>query len=170
MNDNSIPITSARTNREEEAQPTEVEPAAIADEPATRPAEPKSEAETGQVSIAIKQSKEQADPSNRELAAKSDYTPRYETPSRRSASLRPGSFNPLAWLADGVTGAIEEVRHNDLGLSQDFWMHLYATRREGLLTAKAFVESLIEKVESKAAQQEDRQQRRDRRGSVNIDF
>ncbi len=109
-------------------------------------------------------------PNERELAAKSHYAPRYETPSRRPADSRSASFSPLAWMADGVTGAIEEVRHNDLGLSQDFWKHLYAVRRESLLTAQALVESLIAKVETKAEEQEQRAKQRERRGSVNIDF
>ena len=62
------------------------------------------------------------------------------------------------------------MRHNDLGLSQAFWTHLYAVRRESLLTARALVESLIARVESKTEQQEDRKQRRERRGGVDIEF
>ena len=123
----------------------------------------------GQVTLAVKVTKKRQ-PTQRDVAAKADYAPRYSTPMRRPAAKRPASFNPLAWVADGVTGAIEEVRHNDLGLSQDFWTHLYAVRRESLLTAQALVESLIAKVEGKGDEQEERKQRRERRGSVDIDF
>lgn len=123
----------------------------------------------GKVTRAVKVTKKQP-PTARDVAAKADYAPRNSMPARRPAAKRPASFNPLAWVADGVTGAIEEVRHNDLGLSQDFWTHLYAVRRESLLTARALVESLIAKVEGKDDEQEARKQRRERRGSVDIDF
>ncbi len=123
-----------------------------------------------QVVLAVKVTKKERSPTKRDMASKGRYASRYENPTRRPASIRSASFNPLAWVTDGVTGAIEEVRHNDLGLSQEFWKHLYAVRKEGLLTAQALVESLIAKVESKSEQQEDRKQRRDRRGNVDIDF
>ena len=106
----------------------------------------------------------------RDSAAAAEYKPRYSTPTRRPADKRPASFSPVAWMADGISGAIEEARHNDLGLSKDFWTHLYAVRRESLLTARALVESLIAMVESKGDEQEEREQRRERRGSVIIDF
>lgn len=106
----------------------------------------------------------------RQLAGEQSYTPRYETPARKSSAERPNSFNPLAWLADGVTGVVEEVRHNDLGLSQEFWTHLYAVRRESLLTAQALVNSLIAWSEGPADKQAERQQQRERRGNVEIKF
>lgn len=152
-----------------EVEPVEPEKIHVQGPAAEGEAEDEDEVQ-GQVMLAVKVTKKQRTPSERDLAAKADYAPRYSTPTRRPAERRPASFNPLAWMADGVSGAIEEVRHNDLGLSQEFWTHLYAVRRESLLTARALVESLIAKVESKGDQQEDRAQRRQRRGSVNIDF
>ena len=119
---------------------------------------------------AVEVTKKKRTPTKHDIASKVKYVSKYETPSRRPASIRSASFNPLAWVADGVTGAIEEVKHNDLGLSQEFWKHLYAVRREGLLTAQALVESLIAKVESKSEQQNDRKKRRERRGNIDIDF
>jgi hypothetical protein len=107
---------------------------------------------------------------NRQRAAEVDYTPQYETPSRRPSEKRPDSFNPFAWAAAGVAGVMEEVRHNDLGLSEQFWVHLNATRREGLLTAQALLRSLLVIAESKTEQEKDRQVRRERRGDVKIDF
>lgn len=111
-----------------------------------------------------------AEKSARQLAAEDSYSPRYETPTRKPGEERPNAFNPLAWLADGVTGAVEEIRHNDLGLSQEFWTHLYAVRRESLLTAQAFVNSLLTWSESAGDKQAARQQQRERRGNVEIKF
>jgi hypothetical protein len=111
-----------------------------------------------------------AEKTARQLAAEQEYTPRYETPARKPGAERPNSFNPLAWLADGVTGVVEEVRHNDLGLSQEFWTHLYAARRESLMTAQAFVNSLLAWSESAGDKQAERQQQRERRGNVQIKF
>ena len=154
----TIPISSGRTSVKANSE---------------TPKAATSEASAGKAERAASKSssaKDERKPSQRDSAAQAKYSPRYETPSRRPAESRPTSFNPLAWVADGVTGAIEEARHNDLGLSQDFWKHLYAVRRESLLTAQALVESLIAKVESKADEQEQRAQQRQRRGSVDIDF
>lgn len=109
-------------------------------------------------------------PSARQRAAQNEYTPRYQQPGRAPAEERAAAFNALAWLADGLTGAIEEARHSDLGLSQEFWTHLYAVRRESLLAAQALIESLLAKTECKTEQQEEAEQRRARRGGVDIDF
>lgn len=109
-------------------------------------------------------------PNARQRAAQSEYAPRYEQPDRTPAGERTAAFNALAWLADGLTGAIEEARHSDLGLSQEFWTHLYAVRRESLLAAKALVESLLAKTECETEQQQETEQRRARRGGVDIDF
>jgi len=109
-------------------------------------------------------------PSARQRVAQSEYTPRYEQPGRLPAEERTAAFNALAWLADGLTGAIEEARHSDLGLSQEFWTHLYAVRRESLLTAQALIESLLARTECKTEQEQETEQRRARRGGVNIDF
>jgi hypothetical protein len=55
-------------------------------------------------------------------------------------------------------------------LSQDFWTHLYAVRRESLLTAQALVDSLLAWSESAGDKQAERQQQRERRGNVQIKF
>lgn len=109
-------------------------------------------------------------PNARQRAAHAAYTPRYEKPGRTPAEERAAAFNALAWLADGLTGAIEEARHSDLGLSQEFWTHLYAVRRESLLVAKALIESLLAQIEGKAEQEQESEERRARRGGVDIDF
>lgn len=174
--DNNIPVTGSRSG--DEAQPAPepapgeiepVQPETIHVEMAAEETEDAGEVE-GQVTLAVKVTRKQRSPTKRDAAAVAEYAPRYSTPARRPAAKRAASFNPIAWVADGLTGAIEEVRHNDLGLSEEFWTHLYAVRRESLLTAQALVESLIARLESKGDQQEDRKQRRERRGSVDIDF
>jgi hypothetical protein len=109
-------------------------------------------------------------PSARDRAAASDYAPRYETPPRRPADDRAAAFNPLIWLADGITGFIEEARHNDLGLSEEFWTHVYAVRRESLLAAQALIESLLEQTEGQAGKEQESEPRRARRGGVDIEF
>lgn len=106
--------------------------------------------------------------SARQRAAAADYTPDYETPPRKSAADRPGAFNPLAWLVEGATGFVEEARHGDLGLSEDFWKHFYATRRESLLTARALIDSLLEQTEREAQKAKDRAARQKRRGTISI--
>jgi hypothetical protein len=177
---NKIPVTGAKRTKVSEAAEAEAAEAEAVDvetaatmpdtEPGADAMQEEPEPVESQVVLAVKVTKKPRTPSKRDLAAQEEYTPRYETPARKPAAERPASFNPLAWVADGVTGAIEEVRHNDLGLSQAFWTHLYAVRRESLLTAQALVESLLAHVESQSEQQEDRKQRRERRGGVDIDF
>lgn len=107
--------------------------------------------------------------SARTRAAERDYRPDYEEPSRKPASDRENSFNSLAWLLEGATGLFEELRHNDLGLPEEFWVHAYAARRESLLALRAVLDDMIEKSSQEAKRQEDRQKRRERRGSINID-
>ena len=65
---------------------------------------------------------------------------------------------------------IEEVRHNDLSLPEDFWVHAYAARHESLLAVRAIVDDLIAKSESAQKQEEEKQQRRERRGGIDINF
>lgn len=109
-------------------------------------------------------------PSARNRAAASDYAPRYEKSPRRPVDDRAAAFNPLIWLADGITGFIEEARHNDLGLSEEFWTHVYAVRRESLLAAQALIESLLEQTEGQAGKEQESEPRRARRGGVDIEF
>ena len=108
--------------------------------------------------------------STRIQAQERDYTPEYETPpKRRPAAERAGAFNYLAWIVDGATGLVEELRRNDLGLPEEFWVHYYAARREGLLAVRALLDEWIDG-SAEATQQSEREKRRERRGSVNIDF
>lgn len=106
---------------------------------------------------------------NRRRAAARGYRPTYEKPSRRPADVREDSFNPLAWLIEGATGFVEEMRHNDLGLSEEFWVHAAAARREGLLAARALLDQWVEETQQQTAERE-RQARQTRRGGINVDF
>ena len=86
--------------------------------------------------IEVNTSTNQADRARtaRQRAAETVYTPDYERPpARRPAGEREESFSAFGWLLDGATGLIGEIRHNDLGLPEEFWVHAYAARREGLL-------------------------------------
>lgn len=112
----------------------------------------------------------QATANNRAKAEQRDYEPHYSRPgSRRPADERAASFNKLAWLVEGATGLVEELRHSDLGLSEEFWVHVYAMRREGLLAARAAIDSLLEKSEEMEKAAEDKEERKARRGSVSVD-
>ena len=106
----------------------------------------------------------------RSRAEQRPYTPDYGEVPRRPAEERENSFNALAWLLEGATGLVEELRHNDLGLSEEFWIHFYAARRESLLAARALVDSLLEKTEQEARKAEERTQRRACRGEVKVEF
>ncbi len=106
----------------------------------------------------------------RNRAAQRPYTPDYGDVPRRPSEERENAFNALAWLLEGATGLVEELRHNDLGLSEEFWIHFYAARRESLLAARALVDSLLEKTEQEARKAEDQAQRRARRGDVKVEF
>ena len=108
--------------------------------------------------------------SNRASASERAYEPAYEKSQRRASAERENAFNTLAWLIEGATGLAEELRHSDLGLSEDFWVHAYAARKEGLLAIRAVLDELIERGESQLQKEQDNQKRRERRGGVNIDF
>jgi hypothetical protein len=111
---------------------------------------------------------QQAAPTNRDRAASQAYTPDYVQSPRKPASARPNAFNPLAWLLEGATGLLEELRHNDLGLSEQFWVHAQAAERETLLALRAALEELIAHSERPALQAKERQQRQERRGGIEI--
>jgi hypothetical protein len=104
----------------------------------------------------------------REQARRAAYQPEYQEPARKPASDRPAAFNLLAWMVEGATGLLEEVRHNDLGLSEQFWVHAYAARRETLLALRTALDDLIARTESEAQQEKELQQRRQRRGGIDI--
>jgi hypothetical protein len=109
-------------------------------------------------------------PSNRTRAAARGYRPPYEKSSRRPAEAREDSFNALAWLVEGATGFVEELRHNDLGLSEEFWVHAAAARREGLLAARALLDQWLEETQQQQTAERERQTRQTRRGGINVDF
>ncbi|MBW7886128.1 MAG: hypothetical protein H3C34_26570 [Caldilineaceae bacterium] len=108
--------------------------------------------------------------SARQRARTRAYRPRYARPDRRPASEREHAFNALVWLLEGATGLLEELRHNDLGLPEDFWVHAYAARRESLLAVRAILDDLIERSEADQIQERAREERRQRRGGINVDF
>lgn len=89
---------------------------------------------------------------------------------RRPRDERENAFNFLTWLVDGVIGVAEELRHGDFGLTEEFWLHFYAARREGLLATRAFIDSFVEKSEHGKTKKAERKQRRERRGTIDIDF
>jgi hypothetical protein len=105
----------------------------------------------------------------RSKAEQAAYQPEYERPHRRSSDERTNAFNTLAWVVEGATGLVEELRHSDLGLSEKFWMHLYAMRREGLLAARAAIDSLLEQTEKESKEAQEQTQRQARRGGVVIE-
>jgi hypothetical protein len=107
---------------------------------------------------------------NRRRAAARSYRPAYERPTRRPAEEREDSFNALAWLVEGASGFVEELRHNDLGLSEEFWVHAAAARREGLLAARALLDQWLEETQQQQAAARERQTRQERRGGINVDF
>lgn len=108
--------------------------------------------------------------SNRTRAAARGYRSPYEKPSRRPTSEREEAFNALAWLVEGATGFVEELRHNDLGLSEEFWVHAAAARREGLLAVRALLDQWLEETQQQQAAEAERQARQSRRGGINVDF
>ena len=109
-------------------------------------------------------------PTNRQRASARGYRPAYEEPGRKPAGERDTAFNVLAWLLEGATGLVEELRHNDLGLSEDFWVHAAAARREGLLAARAVLDQMLEETEEQQTAERSRQERQARRGGINVDF
>jgi hypothetical protein len=107
---------------------------------------------------------------NRDRARQRPYEPEYEKTERKPRDDRPNAFYALAWLLEGATGLFEEVRHNDLGLPEEFWVHAYAARRETLLALRAALDELIKRSESQTRREQERQQRRERRGNIKVDL
>ncbi|MBK8795897.1 MAG: hypothetical protein IPM07_05555 [Anaerolineales bacterium] len=108
----------------------------------------------------------------RRRAQRRAYNARYEQPGRRPAAEREGAFNALIWLLDGATGLVEEMRHNDLGLPEDFWVHAYAARQESLMALRAVLDDWIDEDQPPppAGARQKRPERQERRGGINIDF
>ena len=105
----------------------------------------------------------------RQRARKRAYTPPYEKSGRRGGD-RDDAFNALAWLLEGAAGLIDEFRNNDLGLPEDFWVHAYAARREMMLAARAVIDEALAEEDNAAQREGEREQRRERRGGINIEF
>lgn len=104
----------------------------------------------------------------RQRAQQRSYRPHYSKPGRRPAAEREGAFNALLWLLDGATGAVEELRHNDLGLPEDFWVHAAAARKETLMALRAILDDWIdEENDAPSAPKTDPPKRR---GGIDIDF
>lgn len=89
---------------------------------------------------------------------------------RRPAEEREDAFNALAWLMEGALGIYGELKHSDLGLSAEFWKHAYGVRRESLLAARTLIDDILARMDQADQKEEDRQQRRERRGEVKIEF
>ena len=107
--------------------------------------------------------------SARQQAQERGYRPKYGPSSRRPAAERDDTaFNVWMWLIEGATGVVEEVRHNDLGLSEDFWVHAAAARREGLLAVRAIIDQMVD--EDVQQEEKTREERRSRRGGIQVDF
>lgn len=111
-----------------------------------------------------------ADGSERTRARTKGYTAPQCDSDRKPASERENAFNLMAWLLEGATGVVEELRHNDLGLSEEFWTHAYAARTETLLAMRAALDSLIEKSSALEREESERQARQERRGGIDIEF
>lgn len=108
--------------------------------------------------------------SNRDRARTNGYSAPHPESERKPASERENAFNFVAWLLEGATGVVEELRHNDLGLSEEFWTHAYAARTETLLAMRAALDSLIEKSSALEREEAERHARQERRGGINIEF
>ncbi|MCC6455472.1 MAG: hypothetical protein IT328_11050 [Caldilineaceae bacterium] len=103
-------------------------------------------------------------------AEQADYEPEYHRPGpRRPGEARANAFNSIAWMVEGATGLVEELRHSDLGLSEDFWIHVYAMRREGLLAARAAIDSLLSKSDQESREAAEQVKREERRGDIAIE-
>lgn len=112
----------------------------------------------------------QNESTSEQSAGSENQGPHYKQSQRRPSDQRENAFNLLAWLADGATGLIEELRHNDLGLPEQFWVHAEAARHETLLALRALVDDTIARTEQEAKQEEERQSRRQRRGGIDVQF
>jgi hypothetical protein len=95
--------------------------------------------------------------------------PAYDPPQRRPRAERGNAFDFTSWLLEGVVGITEELRHNDLGLPEEFWTHAYAARKEALLAARSLLDVAIERCDETAPPSARRKPRK-QRGNVNISF
>ena len=93
--------------------------------------------------------------------------PQTEPSPRQPRAEREDAFAFSSWLVEGVVGLCEELRHNDLGLPQEFWTHAYAARREGLLACRALIDTALARCEADAARRDEKPG--SQRGRVEID-
>jgi len=94
---------------------------------------------------------------------------RSESP-RRARSERENAFDVGGWLLQGLVGLSEELRHNDLGLPEDFWVHAYAARKEALLAARVLVDAALENCAEEKTARNAEKKKPPQRGRVSIDF
>jgi len=107
--------------------------------------------------------------SARKKAGDMDYAPDYDRKNvRTSGENRSTAFNPVAWVVDGATGVVEEVKNNDLGLNEEFWVHFNAMQREGLLAARAAIDSILANAEKATKEVKEQVERQTRRGEVKV--
>ncbi|MFZ4848794.1 MAG: hypothetical protein ACOYL7_06680 [Caldilinea sp.] len=106
----------------------------------------------------------------REAGRRRAYRSASARPGRRPAAARESAFHALLWVLDGATGLVEELRHNDLGLPEAFWMHAYAARREGLLALRSLLDELIDEAATPSPTEAPPEQPPQRRSGIQIDF
>lgn len=112
----------------------------------------------------------ESEPRRSRKSAAAAYEPTYEEAPRKPKSERPDAFNATLWLIEGVGGILDEIQHNDLGLPEEFWVHAYAARKEGLLAARALIDHAIQRSDEELAKAAQQEEKKARRGGVNIDF
>lgn len=94
----------------------------------------------------------------------------YAESPRKPKSERENAFDLGGWLVQGLVGLSEELRHSDLGLPEDFWVHAYAARKEALLAARALVDAALEKCAEEEGKATKATKKPPKRGQVSIDF
>ena len=147
------------------------DPPSTAADPATdRPSEPSEPLEPSEPRATRSPGAEASPRPRSRKAAAADYQPDYDEPPRQPKSERADAFNATAWLIEGIGGMIDEIQHNDLGLPQDFWVHAYAARKEGLLAARALIDHAIQRSDEEMEKAAKQEEKRTRRGGVDIDF
>jgi len=89
---------------------------------------------------------------------------------RKPKSERENAFDAAGWLLQGLAGLGEELRHNDLGLPEEFWIHAYAARKEALLAARSLIDVALERCAAEAREAAKKSAKPPQRGNVSIDF
>lgn len=89
---------------------------------------------------------------------------------RKPRSERENAFDAASWLLQGLAGLSEELRHNDLGLPEEFWVHAYAARKEALLAARSLIDVALERCAADERQSAKKSEKPPQRGKVSIDF